>query len=138
MAVQEQVMTITPTSHFLRRALLVDAAITGAAAVLLVAGAPILQDLLGLRPALLRGAGLSLIPFTALLWYLLRADPLPRGAVWLVVACNAIWALDSIALLFTGWVDPTGIGQAFVVFQALIVAGFAEMQYLGLRRSRAN
>lgn len=128
-------MTITPTSDFLRRALLVDAAITGATAVMLVAGAPILQDLLGLQPALLRGAGLSLIPFTALLLYLLRADPLPRGAVWFVVACNAIWALDSIALLFTGWVDPTGIGQAFVVFQALVVAGFAEMQYLGLRRS---
>jgi hypothetical protein len=131
-------MTITPTSGFLRRALLVDAAITGATALMLVAGAPILQDLLGLGPALLRGAGLSLIPFTALLLYLLRADPLPRGAVWFVVACNAIWALDSIALLFTGWVDPTGIGQAFVVFQALVVAGFAEMQYLGLRRSRAN
>jgi CDP-diglyceride synthetase len=131
-------MTITTTSDFLRRALLVDAAITGATAVMLVAGAPILQDLLGLQPALLRGAGLSLIPFTALLLYLLRADPLPRGAVWFVVACNAIWALDSIALLFTGWVDPTGIGQAFVVFQALVVAGFAEMQYLGLRRSRAN
>jgi hypothetical protein len=41
-------------------------------------------------------------------------------------------------LLFTGWVDPTGIGQAFVVFQALVVAGFAEMQYLALRRSRAS
>jgi hypothetical protein len=131
-------MTITPTSDFLRRALLVDAAITGATAVMLVAGAPILQDLLGLQPALLRGAGLSLIPFTALLLYLLRADPLPRGAIRFVVACNAIWALDSIALLFTGWVDPTGIGQAFVVFQALVVAGFAEMQYLGLRRSRAS
>jgi hypothetical protein len=131
-------MTIIATSNFLRRALIVDAGITGATAIMLVVGAPILEDLLGLPSALLRGAGLSLIPFTALLLYLLRTDPLPRGAAWFVVACNALWALDSIALLFTGWVDPTGVGQAFVVFQALVVAGFAEMQYVGLRRSRAN
>ena len=40
-------MTVTPEASLLRRALLVDAAITGATAVMLVVGAPILQDLHG-------------------------------------------------------------------------------------------
>lgn len=128
-------MTLTHTSTFLRRALMADAALTGSTALLLVAAATLLEDLLGLPAALLRGAGLSLIPFTALLLYLLRRDPLPRAAAWFVIAGNALWAIDSVVLLFTGWVDPTIAGQVFVVFQALVVAAFAEAQYVGLRRT---
>ena len=128
-------MTSTRESSFLRRALIADAAITGSTALALAAGAAILEGPLGLPANLLRGAGLSLLPFTAFLIFLLRRDPLPRGAAWFVVICNAVWAVDSLLLLFTNWVDPTLLGQAFVVFQALIVAAFAEAQYVGLRRS---
>ena len=128
-------MTSFDRSIFLRRVLTADAAITGTTAVMLVEGATLLRDLLGLPAGLLRGAGLSLIPFTGLLVYLLRRNTLPRGAAWFVVACNVLWAIDSVVLLFTDWVDPTRIGQLFVVFQALVVAGFAEAQYVGLRRS---
>jgi hypothetical protein len=122
------------TSTFLRRVLIADAALTGATALLLVAATPMLADLLGLPEGLLRGAGVSLIPFVALLVYLLRKDSLPRPAVWFVVACNALWAIDSILLLFTNWVDPTLVGHVFVVFQALVVGALAEAQYVGLRR----
>jgi hypothetical protein len=54
-----------------------------------------------------------------------------------VIAANAIWAIDSIALLFTGWVQPNLLGQAFVVAQALSVAAIAELQYIGVKRSGA-
>jgi hypothetical protein len=128
-------MTSAHQPGFLRRALITDAAITGTTALALAAGATILEGPLGLPANLLWGAGLSLIPFTAFLVFMLRRDPLPRGAAWFVVICNALWAIDSILLLFTNWVDPTLLGQAFVVFQALIVAAFAEAQYVGLRRS---
>jgi hypothetical protein len=130
-------MTSPHRFSFLRRALVADAAITGTTALALVAGATILEGPLGLPANLLRGAGVSLIPFTAFLVFMLRRDPLPRGAAWFVVTCNALWAIDSILLLFTNWVDPTLLGQAFVIFQALIVAAFAEAQYVGLRRSAA-
>ena len=123
------------TSTFLRRALTADAVLTGTTALMLVAAAGMLENLLGLPAAFLRGAGLSLVPFTALLVYLLRRESLPRGAIWFVIACNALWAIDSILLLFTNWVDPTLVGQVFVVFQALVVALFAEVQYVALRRS---
>lgn len=130
--------SLSSSSTPLRRALTADAVLTGTTAVMLVAGAPRLGEVLGLPVALLRGAGLSLVPFTALLVYLLRRDHLPRGAALFVVACNALWALDSILLLFTNWVDPTRLGYVFVVFQALVVAGFAEMQYVALRRLPAE
>jgi len=50
---------------------------------------------------------------------------------------NTAWVAESTLLLLGGWVNLTGLGYAFVLFQALVVAGFAEAQYLGLRRSSA-
>jgi hypothetical protein len=130
-------MTSIRSNTFLRRVLAADAAISGTTAVVMIAAATTLADLLGLPASLLRGAGLSLIPFVALLVYLLRRERIPAAAVWFVVACNALWAIDSLALLMTNWVGPTLIGQAFVIMQALIVAAFAEAQYVGLKRMAA-
>ena len=45
-----------------------------------------------------------------------------------------LWALDSIVLLLINWVAPNAFGTAFVVAQALVVAGFAALQYLGVRQ----
>jgi hypothetical protein len=54
--------------------------------------------------------------------------------VWAVVACNVLWAMDCVALLFTGWIDPSLLGVAFLLMQAVAVAAFAELQVVGLRR----
>ena len=93
--------------------------------------------LLGLPEPLLRWAGVSLLPFAGLVLLLARREVAPRGAVLAVVAYNALWALDSVLLLALGWVSPSALGSAFVVAQALVVAGFALAQYAGLRRSPA-
>ncbi len=117
---------------FLRRVLLADALASGATGLLAVA-VP-LSGLLGLPPGLLRGAGLILLPYAALVaWLAVRGAPPPRWAVWAVVGINACWAVDSLLLLVSGWVAPTGLGIAFVVMQALVVAGFAVLQAMALR-----
>lgn len=48
---------------------------------------------------------------------------------------NVLWAADCLILLASGWVAPTGLGIAFVLVQAVTVLAFADLQYLGLRRS---
>lgn len=121
----------------LRRSLLADAVITSATGLLLALGAPALSGLLGLPEALLRWAGVSLLPFAGLVALLARRDGAPRGAVLAVVLYNALWALDSVVLLALDWVQPTLLGSAFVVAQALVVGLFALAQYAGLRRSPA-
>jgi hypothetical protein len=126
-----------PVAHtvFVRRMLVADAAITGATGVLMLAGAPLLHPWLGVPAPLLRYAGASLLPFAAAVAYLSSRESLPRAGVWAVILANALWSIDSVALLFTGWIAPTALGYAFVLFQAVVVCAFAELQYVGLRRT---
>ncbi len=122
---------------FLRRVLFLDAATCLAAGLLMLLGAALLSDLLGLPEMLLRYAGLSLLPFAGFLLYLGSREQPPRGGVWLVIALNALWVLDSLVLLTVGGFAPTALGYAFVLVQAAAVALLAELEFIGLRRVQA-
>jgi hypothetical protein len=125
--------TIHP-SPFLRKSLMLDAVATGATALMLIAGASLLDGLLGLPVALMREAGLSLVPFVAFVAWVGTREDVARGVVWTIIAANALWVAASIGLLVSGWVAPTALGYAFVIAQAAVVALFAELQYAGLKR----
>lgn len=120
---------------FLRRVLLADAAVSALTGVLLLAGAGLAAPLTGLPPELLRWSGLSLLPFAGIVAAIALRPLPPRPAVWAVIACNALWTIDSIALPMTGWIAPNTLGVVAVVTQAVAVAAFAELEYLGLRRT---
>ena len=122
-------------SLFLKRALLADAIITAATGLALFAAAGLLASLFGLPGPLLRYAGLSLLPFAGFVAALAMRENMSRTAVRLVIAANALWVVDSLLLLVTGWVEPSTLGYAFVIGQALIVAAFAELQHVGLKSS---
>ncbi|HEX6289395.1 MAG TPA: hypothetical protein VFZ66_09410 [Herpetosiphonaceae bacterium] len=121
-------------SPSLRRALLADALISAATGLLMVLGSSFLTSFLDLPESLLRYAGLILIPYSALVGYIATREQLNRTAVWAVIVMNALWATDSIVLLLSGWVDPNLLGYSFVIVQAAVVALFAELQYLGVRK----
>ena len=129
--------TPCPTTNprpFLRRALMLDAAASGATALLAIAAAGLLEGLLGLPTALLRWAGLVLLPYVAFVVYAGTREDISRSAVWAVIVANVLWAIASALLLVSGWVAPTALGYAFVIGQALAVALLGELQYTGLRR----
>ena len=125
-------------STFLRRALVLDAVASGATALLVIAAAGVIDGLLGLPVALLRGAGLVLVPYVALVAFVATRARIEPAAVWVIIACNALWALASFVLLLSGELAPTGLGIAFVAAQAIIVALLGELQYMGLRRPAAQ
>lgn len=131
-------MTTLNTSSFLRRVLLADALASGAAGLLMTLGSGPLESLFGVPATLLRYAGLSLLPFAAIVGYLATRKSLARPAVWALIVVNVFWAADSILLIVGGWVGPTALGYAFIVAQALLVATFAELEYVGLRKSPAT
>jgi hypothetical protein len=122
---------------FLRQALLADAVTTAACALLMLLAAGPLEALLGLPAGLLRAAGAILIAFAVLVGTLALRNGVSPLAVWAVIVANALWAADSLVLLVSGWIQPTPAGMAFVVAQAAVVAMYAELQFVGLKRSNA-
>lgn len=130
-------MLNTSSPVFLRRVLLVDAATCVLTGALLALGAGALSPLFGLPEVLLREAGIVLFPIAAFIAFTGTRDGVSPRAVWFVIAGNGLWVVGSIALLLSGWVAPTALGQAFVLAQALAVAVLAELEYFGLRRSSA-
>lgn len=130
-------MTHLTMSPLLRRALQADALASGAMSLLLALAAGPLEELLGLPRALLMGAGIGLLPFALALGWLANREAVRRGWIWVVLAINAVWVIDSLSLLALGWVEPTLLGKVFVVGQAVAVAVLAELEFFGLRRCQA-
>jgi hypothetical protein len=128
-------MTLSRPSPFLRFALLADAAASGATGLLMVFFSGVLEGLLQVPASLMFYSGLILVPYSLFIAWLSRQKALPRWTVFAVIVCNALWALECVILTFSGWIEPTALGYAFILMQALVVAAFAEMQYVGLRRS---
>ena len=122
-------------SMFLRRAIQADAIVSGAMAVLLTSAASTVAPLLNLPEVLLRESGLFLIAYAALVGWLGIRATIPKAMVWLIVVGNALWTVASIALLFSADVSPNLLGELFVAMQAIAVGAFAQLQYVGLRRS---
>ena len=127
-------VTITP---FLRKALAVDAVVSAAAALLMIGGAEILGPLLQLPVPLLFWSGIALIPFVAMVAFAARRETVPRLVLIDIILINALWVVASFAIMIVGAVTPNLLGIVFVTAQALTVALFAELEFIGLRRAAA-
>ncbi len=125
---------ILSSPSLLRNALLVDAIGTGATGLLMAVAASLLAPLLGLPENLVFYAGLLLILFSGFVYITANGQPISRRAAMAIIILNALWVIDSIALLASGWVEPTRLGYVFVVGQALVGGAFAELQFIGIRR----
>jgi hypothetical protein len=130
-------MTSIRASSLLRRVLIVDALTSGAMGVAMFALADMFASLLQLPVDLVREAGIILLPFAAFVGFVASRREPARLAVWAIIALNVVWVVDSIVLLFTGWVAPNALGYIFVVAQAVVVLVFADFEYMGLKRSAA-
>src|ERR1700722_1496035 len=122
-------------SLFLRRALAADAIFSGVGAVIFRLGAGELAPLFDLPEALLLETGLFLIVYAAFVGWLGTCQSFPRILAGIVLESDAAWRLVSIALLFSGAVPLTLLGEAPIAAQAIVVGALAELQYIGLRRS---
>ncbi len=119
-------LTLTSGRSLLRPALILDAAVTGVNGVAYLAAAGPLEDLLGLPASWLRTAGVVLVAFA--LFVALVARRPSAGAVSAIVAVNIAWVLGSLVFAIAGWGSPETVGTVWIVLQAIVVAGFAELQ----------
>jgi hypothetical protein len=129
--------TTTPTTNVLtlRNVLLIDAVLTGANGLAYVAGATMLDTLLGPSPAVLMGLGIFMLAYAALAAVLGTRRPVSRLGVGLIADGNVAWALASVAVVAFGWLGLTTAGTVWTLMQAALVVGFAALQVAALRRS---
>jgi len=126
----------TPQTTFLRRLLKVDAALSAASALPMLVASNWLGGLTGLPTALLFGAGLFLLAWVAALAWLATREQLPRPSLWAVALLNLGWTLDCAWVAFGGAFSPTGMGQAFLLLQAVVTLLLADLMLWALWRSR--
>ena len=120
-------------ADLLRLVLVADAAVTGANAFAYLAGAVVLDSVLGVPTALLLVLGAFLAVYSGLV---LRLAIRPaRAGVLAVVVANLVWAAASLLVLALDTFTPEPAGQVWIALQAVVVAGFAALQYIGLRRA---
>ncbi len=74
-----------------------------------------------------------LVAWAAVLLLVATRPRVARPAVWAIVVVNALWAVDSVVLAATGTLSA--VGSAWALLQAVVVAGFAVLGVVGLRRT---
>ncbi|NEK59446.1 hypothetical protein GCU56_16430 [Geodermatophilus sabuli] len=124
---------VVRADRLLRPALQLDAAVTGLNGAGYLLAAPVLAGLLGLPAGVLRGVGGFLLAFAVVVWAVGRRTTVPAGPAAGVVTANVLWAAASVAVALGGWHTPTVAGTTWIALQAAVVAGFAALQWRGLR-----
>ena len=122
------------TRSLLRSALWFDAVSVAGLALLLLAMADVLMPLLGLDARFMRAVGALLLPFVAFLALTAARSRISRVAVGWIIALNFLYVIGSFAILVLGWVQPTALGAAFVIAQALVGGAVAVAEWIGLQR----
>ncbi len=126
--------TIAPV-RFLKLALLVDAAASAALAIVQLLFPALLAEHLSLPAILLTESGIFLVGYVLMLLCLASMTRVWAAAIQFVVIGNVGWALGCLTLAATPLVSPSGLGVAFLVFQAVSVLLFAWMERSGLQAS---
>ena len=126
-------MTSINPSRFLRNALIVDALACAALVVLQLSVPDMLASRLQLPSMVLTGSGVFLAAYVVLLIVLARSKAVVKAIVGLVVAGNVGWAVGCLAL--AAFAEPSGLGVAYLLAQAVFVLAIAQMEWRGLQGS---
>ena len=122
-------------SSLLRRALLGNATFSGLSGLILALDAAPIAHFLGLEnPTILLITGIVLMLYVPFLVWLANKTPIPRLLAWLVIELDFLWVIGSAVLVFSTLVPLTVSGKWAIAILADVVAVFAILQYIGLRR----
>ncbi|MFF2850885.1 hypothetical protein ACFVT5_31815 [Streptomyces sp. NPDC058001] len=129
--------TGTAASDLLRTSLRVDSWCTAAFGLIMLVGGEWLSDPLGLPTTWSIPFGIAMLGGAAALALIAGYPRIPPRLGATVVIGNTLSCVAMLVLTFTGVVPLTGLGTTFMVVGALVVAAFADVEYMGLRRLQA-
>lgn len=123
--------------HLLRRVLQADGVFSGLSGLAFILGSETIAAFLGLdTPMIIAITGGILLLYAAGLFYVAAQETISRTAAWTFIILDALWVVDSIAILVIGWPPLTTAGKWAVAGVADMVAIIAALKYYRLRRSR--
>jgi hypothetical protein len=128
----------TDTAGPLRTILRIDGWSTAVFGVVMLAAAQPLSGPLGLPTAWSIPFGVAMLGGAAALGLIAAHPRIPARHVAFVVAGNALSCVALLALAFTEVIPLTGLGMAFMLVGALVVAVYAGLELAGLRRLRGG
>ena len=117
-----------------KRILQLNAAITAASAVFMIATRSFLYQWFNLEsPLWLDVATVVFIGYAAALVVATSRTAVPRPALWAFAIGDGACFLVSMAILLAFWTDLTPIARALIALTAVVVDGFAMAQYRAAR-----
>lgn len=126
--------TRSPSSILnVRNVVLADAGVSGLNGAAYLAGAMVLNSILGPSATFLAIIGAVLLAWGAALAWVGTRSPLVGLQVREVAIGNLAWVAGSVLVL--ALMDLTAIGAVWCVLQAVVVAGFAALQLRAVRGS---
>lgn len=114
-----------------------NAAFSALSGATLALGAGVWEAALGLETWFLVVAGLSLVAYGGLLWWLARRPDVRTGARFATIM-DAGWVLGAAVVLLGFPAAMTTSGRTALLVVSVVVFGFAEGQFFGLRRARGT
>jgi hypothetical protein len=129
-----QTSTQHSTSQLLRRTLQANAVFSSLSGVF--AGAGPITAFLGLKaPIILIVVGIATLLYAGSLFLTAARPSIDRRSGMMYALIDSAWVIASVVILLTEWVPLTTEGEWAVGLVAVIVAIFAELQFLGARRT---
>jgi hypothetical protein len=127
----------TLSSNLLRSILRVDALFEVALGAFSLFGVGVLSSLVGLDAAILTFIGVILILAGVLIYIFTDLRPLTRNFAMFMIVANAATAVVIVLVLALNVLPLTTTGQWVFFTVADVVAVFAVLEYVGIRRLRA-
>lgn len=122
-------------SDLLRISLRIDSWSTAAFGAVMLAGSAWLRGPLGLPATWSIPFGIAMLGGAAALALIAGYPQIPSGLAATVIVGNALSCVGLLLLALTGVLPLTGLGTAFMVVGAVVVAVFAELEFIGHRRA---
>lgn len=131
-------MSTTKRDGLLRLALRGNGLFSGLSGLLaIIAGGAVANFIGAGDAALFAFLGASLVLYALLLAYLASRETLDARLTWAAIGADVLWVLASVAILATDAFGLSTGGRWLVLILADVVAVFAVVQYVGLRRMQA-
>jgi hypothetical protein len=113
-----------------RQILLLNASFTAVSAVAMLVARSALAPLFGLStPRLLDAIAVSLVLYAVALVFVANRRSVSREVLLTFAIADGVWVAGSAVVLFLFWAELAPIARALVILAAVVVDGFAMLQY---------